>query len=307
MPKSDSNQLTEPIKIAAKELPAVLKQAADEGWEDLYFIHIDWRLPEKDLKIYQHIYIILSFDSLDFSALSGVKSLVMFFCHGLRVGEKPIPILCQLANLSSLDLGNNGIGDKGAAKIAKLQNLTSLNLGYNNIGAEGAVQIAKLQNLTSLVLRNCRIGDKGVEKIAKLQYLTSLDLGNNNIGAEGTVQIAKLQNLTSLDLRYNSIGDGGAARIANLRKLTTLDLRNNSIGDEGAVQIAKLQNLTSLDLGYNEIKDAGGRTLLEKADKYTILNLNGNIISPELIPQGVLESCNGKTIHAAYQKHKKHN
>ena len=64
----------------------------------------------------------------------------------------------HLANLTTLDLGYNYIGDADAAALADsphLAGLTALNLGYNRIGNAGAVALANsphLANLTALDL-----------------------------------------------------------------------------------------------------------------------------------------------------------
>ncbi|MGD9692126.1 MAG: COR domain-containing protein, partial [Phycisphaerales bacterium] len=216
--------------------------------------------------------------------------------------------IAKLAQLTSLDLWGNSIGDEGAREIAKLDKLTSLILNDNSIGAEGAREIAKLAQLTSLILNDNSIGAEGAREIAKLAQLTSLSLSSNSIGAEGAREIAKLAQLTSLDLWSNSIGDEGAREIARLDKLTSLNLNHNSIGPEGAREIAKLAQLTSLNLSSNSIGDKGAAALLDTIGetfgvrRLTRLHLHGNGITN--IPEDILNRADAAAIVAYWVERK---
>jgi uncharacterized protein (TIGR02996 family) len=169
----------------------------------------------------------------------------------LTEAREHLPELLQrthLANLTTLDLGGNKIGDEGAVALASsphLAKLTSLDLNMNEIGDEGAVALASsrhLANLTTLGLYGNRIGAEGAKALAgssHLANLATLDLRGNDIGDEGTEALAGSPhpaNLTWLNLGRNGIGDEGAKALAgspHLAKLTSLELHDNEIGDEG--------------------------------------------------------------------------
>ena len=116
----------------------------------------------------------------------------------LTEAREHLPELLQrthLANLTTLDLYDNGIGAEGAKALAgspHLANLTSLNLGNNWIGDEGVVALAgspHLANLTTVLLVPNEIGAEGAVALASsphLANLTWLNLMENRIGDEGT-------------------------------------------------------------------------------------------------------------------------
>jgi len=185
--------------------------------------------------------------------------------------------LAALTGLTSLDLGDNAIGDEGARALAALTGLTSLNLAYNRIGDEGARALAALTGLTSLHLAGNAIGAAGARALAALTGLTSLHLAGNAIGAAGARALAALTGLTSLNLAGNAIGDEGARALAALTGLTSLDLAGNAIGAAGARALAALTGLTSLHLAGNAIGAAGARALAALTG-LTSLHLAGNAI-----------------------------
>ena len=159
----------------------------------------------------------------------------------------------HLADLSALELLDNGLDDEGAATLAASPYLA---------------------NLTSLSLWNNRIGDTGARALAASPYLarlTSLSLTYIPIGAEGAAALAAsphLANLALLKLESSRIGAEGARALAaspHLARLVELDLRHNDIGDKGARALAAsphLANLRSLDLGYNGIGRPGIKALV---------------------------------------------
>ena len=207
------------------------------------------------------------------------------------------------------------LGAEGARALAALTNLTSLNLGSNGIGAEGARALAALTNLTSLETqlqldrgRGCarpsgadqphlarsrgkrhrergrmRPGGADQPDLALFREQRHRELGRARSGGadqpdlarpqlptpsghEGARALAALTNLTWLDLGSNGIGTDGARALAALTKLTWLGLGSNGIGAEGARALAALTNLTSLDLREQRhrkrgARDAGARAL----------------------------------------------
>jgi Ran GTPase-activating protein (RanGAP) involved in mRNA processing and transport len=74
---------------------------------------------------------------------SGARNLAMTIAVELRVNT----------TLTSLDLGNNSIGDVGAASLAEALGyntaLKELNLGDNSIGTAGAASLAEALKVNS--------------------------------------------------------------------------------------------------------------------------------------------------------------
>jgi Ran GTPase-activating protein (RanGAP) involved in mRNA processing and transport len=179
-------------------------------------------------------------DAAALSALVDLRTLHLNSCE-LRTGSLASS-LARMAQLTSLDLSLNDIGDAGAASLAPslapMAQLTSLKLGYNAIGDAGAASLAP--------------------SLVRMARLTSLDLSDNGIYAAGAASLApslaQMAQLTSLDLSDNGIGAAGAASLAPslalMAQLTSLDLGGNDIGAAGAASLAPslalMARLTSL-------------------------------------------------------------
>ena len=187
--------------------------------------------------------------------------------------QQPSPAFQQLIQQNSFKRLPLKISDTIIRVAQNDPSLTSLNLGDNRIGDDGAKALATaLKNntsLTSLNLLGNRIGDDGAKALATAletnTSLTSLELGFNRIGADGATALATaLKNntsLTSLNLLNNDIGDEGANALAAALKtntsLTSLELGFNGIGADGAKALAAAlktnTSLTSLNLVNNGI------------------------------------------------------
>jgi uncharacterized protein (TIGR02996 family) len=138
----------------------------------------------------------------------------------------------------ALIINSATINDEGAVALANshhLANLTSLDLAYNLIGEAGVMALANsthLSNLTYLDLTENLLGNSGAVALANsphLTKLTDLRLRYNEIGDTGAVALANsthLTNLSRLDLERNEIGDAGAkalrARFGDAVKLSQL-------------------------------------------------------------------------------------
>jgi Ran GTPase-activating protein (RanGAP) involved in mRNA processing and transport len=181
--------------------------------------------------------------------------------------------LASNTTLTSLDVGNNQIGDEGAKALAANATLTSLDVWSNQIGDEGAKALATNATLASLKVRYNQIGDEGAKALAANATLTSLNIGNNLIGAEGAKALAANATLTSLDVGYNQIGAEGVKALAANATLTSLDISDNQIGAEEAKALAANVTLTSLDVWSNQIGDE-----IENLLKQVIACNNKNII-----------------------------
>src|SRR5262245_8999306 len=155
------------------------------------------------------------------------------------LGTLPGAVCKALARLELLDLENNWLRSL-PAEFADLANLKSLNLGRNSIGDAGARTLTGLVNLASLDLTSNEIGDAGAKALASLVHLTSLNLQRNKIGADGACELTTLLNLTSLNLDGNHVGADGAQALSALVNLTTLHLYDNGIDDTGAQALASL-------------------------------------------------------------------
>jgi Ran GTPase-activating protein (RanGAP) involved in mRNA processing and transport len=179
-------------------------------------------------------------------------------------GDSGVATLAQgvLKNksLRLLDLRANGITAQGAMSlqgiISRSEYLTSLQLGNNLLGNYGAAAIGRgLQSyacvLKQLDLSENEIDSQGVQRFASMlrvnESLQELNLSINPAGNEGLTAVAH-------------------ALVTN-RTLRCLTIRRNGITDEGAIAFAKLlakmSGLKELIMNKNSITSVGSSALLE--------------------------------------------
>ncbi len=144
--------------------------------------------------------------------------------------------------------------------------LTTLELSKNAIGNAGARAVAKLDRLVRLALFGCDLDDTGVAALAagKLS-VTSLDLGgdhttrtpwHNRITATGAAALAGaawVARVEQLGLAGTMLGDEGVAALAKLRAPgpVELDLRNDLLESVTALVAAPWSRLARIGLTGN--------------------------------------------------------
>ena len=206
----------------------------------------------------------------------------------------------HLANLRTLHLGRNHVGDTGVRRLlgATVSNLEDLDLGGNELSDDAARQFAeaaRFPRLARLELADNALSAAGAERLADAALfprLERLGLANNRLGGRGlTPALARLGALNlsdnrltagdvagllagpvaalrDLDLSRNRLGDDGVRALADAPSadgLRGLGLAGNGVTDDGLaalIQSARFARLTSLDLANNPISDEGFRALL---------------------------------------------
>ena len=195
---------------------------------------------------------------------------------------------CNLVglNLSSNNIGKNGVGYLCDALKIKNCNLTVLVLSSNHVGDKGAELLSDAIKdgnckLTKLDLQAFKIGVKGVEHLKDAlkhvnNNLTELSLAFNDLHSEEAKYLSDALKdvnckLTLLDLKQNNVGDTGAEYLSDALKdvncnLFELSLRGNSIGTYGAEFLSDALKdvncyLTELDLGGNDLRETGAEIL----------------------------------------------
>jgi uncharacterized protein (TIGR02996 family) len=147
-------------------------------------------------------------------------------------------------------------GVKGLATAPWLAQLHTLDVGDNGIGAEGLKAVVESKRLGKLV----RLG---AERCTYKAGPAARKLGPIVAGC------ASLASVAWLSLAGNSIGDAGAAAIASsrsLRELAWLDLADNDLGEAGvrALLETKLPRLSGVNLTGNTIPAALVKPLRER-------------------------------------------
>ena len=164
------------------------------------------------------------------------------------LGLKVLPLeICQLVNLTALDLTNNQLSAL-PQDFSKLVNLTTLDLS-NNLLSALPQDFSKLAKLTTLFLHNNQLSFLP-QDFSKLVNLTTLNLSSNQLSALPQ-DFSNLVKLTALFFHNNQLSFL-PQDFSKLVNLTTLNLSSNPLSALPQ-DFSNLVNLTTLDLSYNPL------------------------------------------------------
>lgn len=151
-----------------------------------------------------------------------------------------------LANLTSLTVSSDALGDRGVECLASAERLKRLTLlefyVLKNIGDQGMHALAvsaNMVNLNRFVVNAGSVSDVGAQALADSPYLSnlrSLDLASNDVGDKGFTALVNsphLANCTVLNLTGNMVTARGLADIADsphLRRWASIQLYNSRMG-----------------------------------------------------------------------------
>ena len=223
------------------------------------------------------------------------------------------------AQVHTLHLGYNRIGDEGVAELAKALPSTQVHTLYlqgNQISDEGASELAKALPSTqvhTLDLGSNQIDTQGLKELAKALPSTqvhTLHLDNNGIGDEGAKELAAALPSTqvhTLHLYHNDIDDKGAKELSKTLTNTqvhTLHLGGNQIGAKGAAKLAKAlpsAQVHTLDLQSTQIGAEGVKKLAAalSSTQVHILRLGGNQIGYEGVAE-LAKALPSTQVHTLY-------
>jgi Leucine-rich repeat (LRR) protein len=120
-------------------------------------------------------------------------------------GAEIVPYFMKMKNLTSLNLGENQIGDEGAKILATHPSLKKLNLYKNNIGSEGALAFANNSILEVLNLGKNSIFSDGLMDYSNMTSLVELDLSHNHIDDKAVMALRQMPSLKKLNMEYTRI------------------------------------------------------------------------------------------------------
>ena len=115
--------------------------------------------------------------------------------------------LKRLADLQSLDLEGQEVGDAALESVKVLTRLRSLNLGHTGFGDAGSKWLKGLAALESLNLESGDVSDVGLENLKGLTNLQSLSLAGTHVTDVGLQNLKGLTNLRSLNLDRTDVAD----------------------------------------------------------------------------------------------------
>jgi Leucine Rich repeat len=197
-----------------------------------------------------------------------------------------------LAQIESLNLAGNHIGEGGLRHLAnssQLGRLNRVNLSDNSLTPHAVRALLRapwLHQIRGLAIAANHLDPAIVDELLDepaFADVQELDLGRNNIGPSVAVklpQTAIVCLLRQLNLAGNQIGPGGAAAFFagdRLDRLRDLDLSFNAIGPAGAAALATAESFhrpQQLDLSFNAIEDMGVEQLTEARTLFSVRRLN---------------------------------
>ncbi|KAJ1375344.1 Serine/threonine-protein kinase, active site [Sesbania bispinosa] len=187
--------------------------------------------------------------------------------------------ICDLKNLTKLDLSNNSIAGEFPALLYNCSNLRFLDLSQNYFSGAIPADVDRLKTLTHLNLGGNSFSGDVPAAIGRLRELQTLHLYQNNFNGTFPKEIGNLSNLETLGMAYNDkflpmvipfefgklkslrfmwmsrcnlIGEITES-LGNLKSLEQLDLSMNNLTGSIPSSLFLLRNLTFLYLYHNRL------------------------------------------------------
>ena len=212
--------------------------------------------------------------------------------------------ICDLRNLSTLDLYNNSIGGefpislygcKSLSKLVLAQNLfvgvipddigsfsslKSLDLSYNNFSGDVPASIYSISGLRELKLESNLLNGTFYKELGLMAELEYLSLANNPFSpTKIPLEFGGMQKLKFLWISDASLIGEIPGTIGNLTDLEHLDLSGNMLDGEIPQNILRLPNLQNLYLYDNHLSGEIGNISALKLSEIDLSknNLSGSI------------------------------
>ncbi|XP_028114530.1 probably inactive leucine-rich repeat receptor-like protein kinase At5g06940 [Camellia sinensis] len=218
-------------------------------------------------------------------------------------------------SVSILNLQNLNLSGEISSSLCQLPNLTHLNLADNLFNQTIPLHLSQCSSLENLNLSNNLIWGPIPDQISQFGSLTVLDFSRNHVEGKIPESIGSLKNLQVLNLGSNLLSSSLPLVFGNFTELVVLDLSQNSflvseiptdIGKLGTLQHLLLQSsgfygsipesfvgllgLTILDLSQNNLTGGLPQTLGSSLTNLVSFDVSQNKLSG-LFPDGI---CNAK-------------
>lgn len=170
--------------------------------------------------------------------------------------SQPIPAaICELRNLSVLDLSYNYITTSFPKFLYNCSNLQYLDLSQNYFIGELPYDIYKLSSrLTDLILSSNNFTGDMPSSIGRLSAIENLALNNNFFNVSFPAQLGNLSNLQTLLLAYNPFSRAIIpSTFRNLTQLSYLWMANTNLNGEIPEFFGELTEMYQLDLSENSL------------------------------------------------------
>ena len=140
------------------------------------------------------------------------------------------------------------------SELGNLANLTRLNLRQNGLSGAIPSALGDLSNLEALYLDDNSLTGTIPSELGSLLNLTTLDLADNELDGTIPSELGSLSNLEFLWLRHNYALTGTIpSELGNLSSLAYLNINNTQVNGAIPSELGSLSNLVELNLAYNEL------------------------------------------------------
>ncbi|XP_072990861.1 probably inactive leucine-rich repeat receptor-like protein kinase At5g06940 [Typha latifolia] len=175
--------------------------------------------------------------------------------HSLKLSGDISPSICQLSQLTGLNLADNQFNQPIPLRLSDCITLVTLNLSTNQLWGTIPNQIFQLSSLQVLDLSGNRIQGLIPVSLGSLETLQVLNLGSNLFsGSVNPAVFVTLSQLVHLDLSQNpSLASELPSTIGKLGKLKQVFLQNSGFYGGIPESLLGLPRLEVLDLSQNNL------------------------------------------------------
>ncbi|KNA10865.1 hypothetical protein SOVF_140390 [Spinacia oleracea] len=203
------------------------------------------------------------------------------------------PAICQLFNLSSLNLADNLFNQPIPLHFSECDSLVSLNLSSNLIWGTIPEQISQFSALEVIDFSINHIEGKVPESFGLLKHLKVINFGNNLLTGNLPRVFGNFTNLVVLDLSENQFLESEIpSDIGNLGKLEQIFLQNSGFFGVFPDTFLGLSSLKVLDLSQNNLTGELPKNLGASLGNLVSFDVSSNKLSGPF-PNGI---CSGKTL-----------
>ncbi|KAG5555610.1 hypothetical protein RHGRI_006306 [Rhododendron griersonianum] len=210
--------------------------------------------------------------------------------HSLNLSGEISSSLCQIPNLTHLNLANNFFNKPIPLHLSQCTSLESLNISSNLIWGTIPDQISQFGSLKVLDLSNNRVGGKIPETIGGLKKVQVLNLGGNLLSGSLPLIFGNFSELVVLDLSQNSLlASEIPSDLGRLDKLEQLLLQSSGFYGTIPESFVGLVSLSILDLSLNNLTGGLPHNLGSFMTKLVSFDVSQNQISG-VFPNGICDA-----------------
>ncbi|KAL9323596.1 hypothetical protein ACSQ67_008453 [Phaseolus vulgaris] len=242
----------------------------------------------------------------DLNYLLDTMPVMEFFSGPRALGGRIDSSICELQDLTFLDLSHNHLVGEIPKCIGSLGQLTHLKLAWNGLNSVSDA-LSNLSNLQYLDLEKNDFVASDLNWLSHLSTLRYLDLSNNNLGAviDWPSSISKIPFLSELhlnDCRLPQVNPKSISHVNSSTFLQILSLSGNNFDSSilsWVLNVSKV--LTVLDLSHNEL-DGGIIKSFNSLCQLKKLYLGSNKLS-DLLSDYLPEFCSAKDLEVLNLDH----